>query len=84
MKTTLAGVLCTLFFGQVARAEFNFTTCPASHEIQTPKVAESFTMEKLVGTYYELALHDYTQYPTCPSLSCIRSQKEFTDVGDGK
>ena len=42
-------------------------------------------MEKLVGTYYELALHDYTQYPTCPKLSCIRSQKEFmTDVGTGK
>ena len=42
-------------------------------------------MDKLVGTYYELALHDYTQYPTCPKLSCIRSQKEFmTDVGTGK
>ena len=42
-------------------------------------------MENLVGTYYELALHDYTQYPTCPKLSCIRSQKEFmTDVGTGK
>ena len=84
MKTTLAKVFASLFLVQATFAEFNFTTCPASHEIQQPKVSESFTMEKLVGTYYELALHDYTQYPTCPKLSCIRSQKEFTDVGDGK
>merc|ERR1719273_942798 len=84
MIKTLTSVIATLFFYDLARAEFNFTTCPASHEIMQENVAKNFDMTKFVGTYYELALHDYTQFPTCPKVGCIRSQKEFTDVGDGK
>ena len=41
-------------------------------------------MEKFVGSYFELALHDYTQYPTCLDPSCIRTTKKFTDVGTGE
>ena len=77
-------IIATIFFTQVARAEFNFTTCPASWEIQHEKVAKTFDITRFVGTYYELALHDYTQYPTCPRPSCVRSVKKFTDVGDGQ
>ena len=82
MIKNLTSVILTIFLYDVARAEFNFTTCPASWEIQNPKVPKNFDMNKFIGTYYELGLHDYTQYPTCPKLSCIRSQKEFTDVGN--
>ena len=84
MIKNLTSVILAIFFCDLARAEFNFTTCPASHEIMAEKVAKTFDMNKFVGTYYEQALHDYTQYPTCPRVSCIRSQKEFTDAGDGK
>lgn len=59
------------------------TTCPGYWEVRSDYVASSFDMDKFVGEYYEQALHDYTQYPTCPSLSCIRSHKEWTDVLGG-
>lgn len=75
--------IATLYL-DVVHAVFNFTTCPAYWEVQNWKVPAFFNMSKMVGTFYELALHDYTQYPTCPSLDCIRSQKKFTNVGDGK
>ena len=78
MRNNLLALIATLFIG-AARADFNFTTCPGYWETQRPGVAENFNIEKLVGTYYELALHDYTQYPTCPKPSCIRSHKEWTD-----
>ena len=84
MIRPITAVLAALFCLDAVRAEFNFTTCPAFYEVQNEKVAKNFDVTKLVGTYYEQALHDYTQYPTCPSISCIRSHKEFTDVGDGK
>ena len=83
MKPTLTQLIGLLYLATAVTAEFNFTTCPASHEIQQPKVAKEFDIKKLVGTYYELALHDYTQYPTCLKPSCITSYKEFTDVGTG-
>jgi len=66
-----------------AMAEFNFTTCPAYYETQNPKVATGYNISKMIGEFYELALHDYTQYPVCPNPSCIRSVKEFTPVGGG-
>ena len=84
MLTTLAKIVATLCLAQVSRAEFNFTTCPAPHEVMQPKVLKEFDMEKFVGSYFELALHDYTQYPTCPDPSCVRTTKEFTDVGTGE
>ena len=44
----------------LAVRNFNLTTCPAWWELQTEKVKESFEIEKFEGTYYELALHDWT------------------------
>eukprot|EP00756_Hemistasia_phaeocysticola_P017988 Hpha_TRINITY_DN15567_c0_g1::TRINITY_DN15567_c0_g1_i3::g.106562::m.106562 len=78
-----AMMLVTALLCGSAMAKFNFTTCPAYFETQNPKVATGFNISKMPGTFYEQALHDYTQYPTCPSPSCIRSVKEFTPVGDG-
>merc|ERR1719238_608118 len=64
--------------------QFNNTLCPAWYELQAPNM-KNFNMEKFPGTYYELAFHDRTQYPTCPSKpACIRSQKSWVaDVEDG-
>ena len=78
----IAKLFAAVFCIEQARATFNFTTCPASWELQSEQTMKDFDIKKLPGTYYELALHDYTQYPTCPKLSCIRSVKSFTGVGD--
>eukprot|EP01063_Lacrimia_lanifica_P005118 TRINITY_DN12941_c0_g1_i1.p1 TRINITY_DN12941_c0_g1~~TRINITY_DN12941_c0_g1_i1.p1 ORF type:complete len:221 (+),score=92.66 TRINITY_DN12941_c0_g1_i1:76-738(+) len=67
-----------------ADAAFNFTTCPTYFETQAAKVAKGFNESKLIGRFYEQALHDYTQYPVCPSPSCITSTKAWTDVGGGR
>ena len=56
-------------------AEFNYTKCPAAWELQSDFVKRNFSLKKFEGTYYEVALHDYTQYPICPSPKCIRSHK---------
>ncbi len=56
-------------------AEFNYTKCPAPWELQTDAVSQNFSLDKFAGSYYELALHDYTQYPICPSPKCVRSHK---------
>ena len=49
---------------------------------------KAFDVDKFVGvnnTYYELAFHDRTQYPTCPLISCVRSVKSWMpEIGDGK
>lgn len=76
--TLVAALMCA-----GAMAEFNFTTCPAYYETQNPKVATGFNMSKLIGEFYEQALHDYTQYPVCPSPTCIRSVKKWTPVAGG-
>ena len=68
--------LC-LALGSAAPPQFNLTVCPSFNEVQAPKVASQFSMRHLAGTYYELALHDYTQFPTCPKPSCIRSIKSI-------
>jgi hypothetical protein len=45
---------------------------PGPLEIQSEKVKAKFELEKFAGTYYELALHDITQYPVCTShLKCL-------------
>ena len=69
-------IFCTslLIFPMVV-AEFNYTKCPQPWEIQSDAVKKSFNLTKFVGDYYELALHDYTQYPVCPSPKCMRSHK---------
>ena len=69
---TVIAFFTTLTF---VKSEFNFTTCPAWFELQADKV-KTFDPSKFWGTYYELAYHDYTQYPTCPfGPKCIRSIK---------
>jgi hypothetical protein len=45
---------------------------------------ENFRIEDLPGYYYELAFHDVTQYPLCPSSSrCITSEKAIQTHSDG-
>lgn len=70
------GAAWAVFLGgvNVVYARFNLTQCPAAWEAQSTRV-HSFNVSRFVGTYYEQLLHDYTQYPTCPSVSCIRSKK---------
>lgn len=72
MKTSV--ILLALLFA-VASAEFNYTKCPSPWELQSDEVKQNFDLKKLEGSYYELALHDYTQYPICPNPKCIRSHK---------
>ncbi len=64
-----------LLFVLAVRAEFNYTKCPFPWELQSDTVKQSFDLDKFAGSYYELAFHDYTQYPVCPSPKCIRSDK---------
>jgi hypothetical protein len=40
-------------------------------------VAQTFSLQKFQGTYYELYYHDYTQYPTCPKPSCVHTTKTY-------
>lgn len=67
--------LLVLTVCSLVEGTFNFTKCPASWELQSDVVKKSFNLTKFQGTYYELALHDYTQKPLCPDPSCIRSHK---------
>ena len=60
---------------ETATATFNYTKCPAVRELQSDAVKKTFNLTKFAGTYYELALHDYTQYPLCPSPTCMQSNK---------
>lgn len=56
--------------------KFNHTRCPAFWEMQTENVKKNFDVKKLAGFYYELAEHDYTQYPACPTgMRCVTSEK---------
>ena len=60
----------------VSVAEFNYTKCPSPFEIQSDTVRKTFNLTKFVGNYYELAMHDYTQYPVCfLGPKCIKSHK---------
>ena len=44
--------------------------------MQSDNVKRHFNLTKFIeGTYYEVAAHDYTQYPVCPSPSCITLTK---------
>ena len=46
--------------------------CPNYKDIQNPKLSKDFDIDKYKGTYYELALHNYTQPSIC---GCMRSNK---------
>jgi len=63
-----------------AAPAFNLTTCPRFDEVQHPRVAANFSLNRFMGTYY-----DYTQYPVCPKPDCVRSIKSFVPgVGSGR
>jgi hypothetical protein len=34
--------------------------CPVPTSVQSDEVKENFSMEPFMGTYYEIAYHDYT------------------------
>ena len=65
-----------------ARAQFNNTKCPSFHELRAPHVLANFNKERdIPGFYYELALHDVTQFPLCPTQPrCISSNKTLADL----
>lgn len=78
--------MCVLVCLAVASAapQFNNTKCPAFWELQAPHVPTDFALDELPGLYYELALHDVTQYPLCPSKpACISSGKAIQSHSDG-
>ena len=65
------------------RPQFNSSVCPAFWELQAPSM-DSFSLGQLPGMYYELALHDLTQYPLCPTKpACVSSNKTLRRHGDG-
>lgn len=64
-----------------------FWHCPDLPSLQDPAVKQHFSIEKMPGTYYEMVLHDYTQYPVCVSgPTCVRSVKTLvpTEKSGGK
>ena len=75
MKVLFLSSLFLFVFPLVLRAEFNYTKGPAAWELQSQTVKQSFSLKKFVGTYYELAFHDLTQFPVCPIPKCVTSQK---------
>lgn len=77
--------LCILSLLSLSNAlSFNMSSCPAYYELQSESVARNFDIAKFPGTYYEVLFHDYTQFPTCLSLSCVRSQKAMVHLDDNQ
>ena len=78
MSSSLVLVLVALTV--TSSTAFNFTKCPASWELQTDRVKANFSLDHFAGTYYELALHDLTQYPACfTGPFCVRSIKSIDE-----
>lgn len=73
MKVLLA---LTLLGFAAAAPKFNNTKCPAFWEMQTARMKD-FKLEMVPGFYYELAFHDYTQFPICPDPhpKCITANR---------
>ena len=66
------------------RPTFNNSVCPSFSELRSDNVAANFTTADLPGFYYELALHDVTQFPLCPHKpQCISSNKTIGTHSDG-
>ena len=84
MKTTAVTLFVALCLAQVTRATFNDTTCPAAYEVMQPKIAGKFDVTKLVGEWYEIATHDFTQYPFCPMVSCVRASNKLAMLDDNR
>jgi len=76
-------LLCAVSASAYGVPQFNNSRCPASWELQAPHM-RGFNINDLPGYYYELAFHDITQYPLCPSRSrCITSNKAIQSHSDG-
>lgn len=85
----LRSFLSFAFFAVSALAggvpQFNNTKCPAWFELQAPHVKDFNVATDLPGQYYELALHDITQYPMCPTKpKCITAKKSMQKWDDGQ
>eukprot|EP00443_Scrippsiella_acuminata_P121504 CAMPEP_0115718748 /NCGR_PEP_ID=MMETSP0272-20121206/77603_1 /TAXON_ID=71861 /ORGANISM="Scrippsiella trochoidea, Strain CCMP3099" /LENGTH=187 /DNA_ID=CAMNT_0003161311 /DNA_START=34 /DNA_END=593 /DNA_ORIENTATION=+ len=64
--------------------QFNNTKCPAFWELQAPHVTRELRPQDLEGFFYELAFHDYTQYPLCLfTPRCVTSSKQVQEHEDG-
>lgn len=89
MSATSLVTVALLAYGIPALAfsdppKFNNSKCPAFWELQHPRVATDFTLESIAGTYYELAFHDLTQRPLCPTTPrCITSEKAVETHSNG-
>merc|ERR1712216_81791 len=63
---------------------WNYTKCPHAWEVRSPRMVTDSNIEDLPGFYYEIALHDWTQYPICPqSPRCLSSNKTLMHHSDG-
>lgn len=83
MKTPI--FLFFLYFLSLSNVlSFNMSSCPSYFELQSERVARDFNIAKFPGTYYEVLFHDYTQFPTCLSLSCVRSEKTMINLEGNK
>jgi len=83
-SSLLLTVLATFARADAAIPQFNNSKCPGWWELQADHIKSDFNINDLPGYYYELAFHDVTQYPLCPSRSrCITSSKAIQTHSDG-
>eukprot|EP00931_Biecheleriopsis_adriatica_P095257 TRINITY_DN6889_c0_g1_i1.p1 TRINITY_DN6889_c0_g1~~TRINITY_DN6889_c0_g1_i1.p1 ORF type:complete len:255 (-),score=57.34 TRINITY_DN6889_c0_g1_i1:92-781(-) len=78
-------IVLALFPGLVfAAPKFNNTKCPHFWEMQTERMKD-FKVDMVSGFYYELAFHDYTQFPLCPDAhpKCITANRSVGTHTDG-
>ena len=66
--------------------QWNESVCPSFAELRSHNVVANFNAKRHIpGFYYELALHDVTQFPLCPSKpKCISSNKTVEYHPDGQ
>jgi hypothetical protein len=85
MRSTCSFFVLAVFASSAtAIPQFNNSKCPGWWELQADHIKRDFNINDLPGYYYELAFHDVTQYPLCPSRSrCITSQKAIQKHSDG-
>lgn len=78
-------VLCLVGAVTQPAPVWNYTKCPHAWEVRAPHMVTDFNIQDLPGFYYEIALHDWTQYPVCPELPrCLSSNKTVHQHTDGR
>lgn len=83
MRTAINTIILSLGLAAAQIPQFNNSKCPGWWELQDSNM-KNFNINDLPGYYYELAFHDITQYPLCPSRSrCITSSKALQTHSDG-